>query len=59
MNGIARNLKLSHSTVSTILEVKERNREAVKGSAPMQSTIITKQRTGPVHEMEICRRSKM
>ena len=52
MNVIARDLKLSHSTVSTILKDKERIREAVKGSAPMQSTVITKQRTGPIHEME-------
>ena len=52
VNVIAHDLKLSHSTVSTILKDKERIREAVKGSAPMQSTIITKQRTGPVHEME-------
>jgi hypothetical protein len=33
VNTIARDLKLSHSTVSTILKDKERIREAVKGSA--------------------------
>ena len=52
VNVIARELQLSHFTVSTILKDKERIREAVKGSAPMKSTVITKQRTGPVHEME-------
>ena len=52
INVIARDMNLSHSTVSTILKDKERICEAVKGSAPMQSTIITKQRSGPIHEME-------
>ena len=52
VNAIARDLKLSHTTVSTILKDKERIREAVKGSAPMRSTIITTQRTGPIHKME-------
>ena len=52
VNAIARDFKLSHSTVSTILKDKERIREAVKGSASMRSTIITTQRTGPIHEME-------
>ncbi|XP_060771024.1 tigger transposable element-derived protein 1-like isoform X4 [Neoarius graeffei] len=52
VNAIARAMKLSHSTVSTILKDKERICEAVKGSAPMRSTVITKQRTGPIHEME-------
>ncbi|XP_064099524.1 tigger transposable element-derived protein 1-like [Macrobrachium nipponense] len=49
---IARDLHLPHSTVSTILKDKERIREAVKGSAPMRSTVITKQQSGPIHEME-------
>ncbi|CAI9714928.1 Hypothetical predicted protein [Octopus vulgaris] len=31
---------------------KERIREAVKGSVPMRSTVITKQRTGSIQEME-------
>ncbi|XP_064090764.1 tigger transposable element-derived protein 1-like [Macrobrachium nipponense] len=52
VNVIARDMKLSHSTVSTILKDKERIRDAVKGSAPMRSTVITIQRTGPIHEME-------
>ncbi len=38
VNAIAHDLKLSHSTVSTILKDKERIHEAVKGSAPMLST---------------------
>ncbi|XP_068605023.1 tigger transposable element-derived protein 1-like [Brachionichthys hirsutus] len=52
VNVIAREMRLSHSTVSTILKDKERIRDAVEGSAPMHSTVITKQRTGPIHEME-------
>ena len=45
MKVIAHGQKLSHSTtVSTILKARERIRQAVKGSAPIQSTIITKQR---------------
>ncbi|XP_066203011.1 putative CENPB DNA-binding domain-containing protein 1 [Saccopteryx leptura] len=50
VNVIARDTKLSHSSVLTIL--KERICEAVKGSAPMRSTVITKQRSRPIHEME-------
>ena len=38
--------------MSTILKETERICEAVKGSASMQSTVITKQQTGSVHEME-------
>lgn len=52
VTSIAHDLKLSHSTVSTILKDKERIREAVKSSAPMKSTILTKQRQGAVNEME-------
>ncbi|GAB1610688.1 tigger transposable element-derived protein 1-like, partial [Argonauta hians] len=52
VNDIARELRLTHSTISTIIKDKERILEAVKGSAPMKSTVITKQRTGPFHEME-------
>ena len=50
--SIARDLQLSHSTVSTILKNKDRIKEAVKAAAPMKSTIITKQREGPIAEME-------
>ncbi|XP_066216386.1 putative CENPB DNA-binding domain-containing protein 1 [Saccopteryx leptura] len=52
VNVIARDTKLSHSTLSTILKDKERIREAIKGSTPMRSTVITNQRSGPIHEME-------
>ena len=52
VNDIARELRLTHSTISTIIKDKGRILEAVKGSAPMKSTVITKQRTGPLHEME-------
>ena len=48
MHVIARDLKLSRATVSTILKDKERIRAAVKGSAPMQLTIIMKQQTEPL-----------
>uniref|UniRef100_A0A0L8I720 Uncharacterized protein n=1 Tax=Octopus bimaculoides TaxID=37653 RepID=A0A0L8I720_OCTBM len=52
VNEITLELKLSHSTVSTILKDKKRICEVVKGSAPIRSTVMTKQRTGPIHEME-------
>nr|XP_033811880.1 CENPB DNA-binding domain-containing protein 1-like [Geotrypetes seraphini] len=52
VNAIACDIKLSHFTVSTIMKDKNRICEAVKGSAPLRSTVITKQRTGPIHEME-------
>nr|XP_033800018.1 tigger transposable element-derived protein 1-like [Geotrypetes seraphini] len=52
VNAIACDLKLSHSTVSIIIKDKNRICEAVKGSAPLRSTVITKQCTGPFHEME-------
>ena len=52
VNSIARDNQLSHSTVSTILKDRERIKEAVKSSAPIKSTIITKQREGPIAEME-------
>ena len=52
VNMIARDFKLSHSTVSTILKDKDRICEVAKGSAPMRATVITKQRIGPIHEME-------
>ncbi|XP_066093617.1 putative CENPB DNA-binding domain-containing protein 1 [Saccopteryx bilineata] len=52
VNVIARDTKLSHSTVSTILKDKERIREVVKGFVPMRSTVITKPRSRPIHEMK-------
>ena len=50
--NIGRSHSLSRSTVATILEDKERIIEHVKGSAPMQATVITKQRSGLIIEME-------
>ncbi|XP_068208095.1 tigger transposable element-derived protein 1-like [Palaemon carinicauda] len=50
--NIGRALGLSHSTVATILKDKERIVKHVKGSAPMISTVITKQRSGLIIEME-------
>ena len=54
VNVIARDLKLSYSNVSTTLKDKERICEAVQVSAPMQSIIITKQRTGLTRKWRNC-----
>ncbi|XP_065436021.1 tigger transposable element-derived protein 1-like isoform X2 [Chrysemys picta bellii] len=43
---ISRALHIPRSTVSTILQNKERIQERVKDSAPMQSTVTTKQNVG-------------
>lgn len=48
VNAIACDMKISHSTVSTTLKDKDRISEAVNRSAPMPSTVITKQCTGVV-----------
>ena len=50
--NIGRALDLSRSTVATIIKDKERILSHVKGSAPMQSTVITKQRSGLLIETE-------
>ena len=50
--NIGRSLSFSRSTVATILKDKERIIKHVKGSAPMQATVITKQRSGLIIEME-------
>ena len=50
--NIGWSLGLSHSTVATILKDKERIIEHVKGSASMKATVITKQRSGLIIEME-------
>ena len=50
--NIGRLLNLSRSTVATIIKDKECILEHVKGSAPMKSTVITKQRSGLIIEME-------
>ncbi|XP_069832253.1 tigger transposable element-derived protein 1-like [Dendropsophus ebraccatus] len=49
---IRRSLGLSRSTVATIIKDKDRILEHVKGSAPMKATVITKQRSGLIIEME-------
>ncbi|KAM3936867.1 tigger transposable element-derived protein 1-like [Leptodactylus fuscus] len=49
---IGRSLGLSRSTVATIIKDKVRILEHVKGSAPMKATVITKQRSGLIIEME-------
>ena len=49
---IGKALNLSRSTVGTIVKDKERIKEHVKGSAPMKATVITKQRSGLIIEME-------
>ena len=50
--NIGRALDLSRSIVATIIKDKERILSHVKGSAPMQSTVITKQRSGLLIETE-------
>ncbi|KAM4048904.1 tigger transposable element-derived protein 1-like [Anomaloglossus baeobatrachus] len=49
---IGRSLGLSRSTVAIIIKDKDRVLEHVKGSAPMKTTVITKQRSGLIIEME-------
>lgn len=49
---IARESGLSQSTVSTILKDKKRISDAVKSSASIKSTVITKKRAGPIDDME-------
>ena len=50
--NIGRSLGLSRSTVATIIKDKERIMKHVKGSAPMKATVITKQRSCLIIEME-------
>ena len=52
VNVIARDQKLTHSTVSSILKDKERIRNDEKVFfTSMRSTVITKQRNGHNHDM--------
>lgn len=51
-SNIGKALSLSRSTVGTIVKDKARILEHVKGSAPMKATVITKQRSGLIIEME-------
>ncbi|XP_064108006.1 tigger transposable element-derived protein 1-like [Macrobrachium nipponense] len=52
LTNIGRSLGLSRSTVATIIKDKERIVEHMKGSASMKATVITKQRSGLIIEME-------
>lgn len=52
LSSIARELDLATSTVKSILNDSARIKEHVKGSAPLKSTVITKQRSGAIYEME-------
>ena len=52
LSAIGRELGLSVSTVNTIVKDADRIKEHVRRSAPMKSTIITKQRSRAIYEME-------
>jgi hypothetical protein len=49
---IARQSGMSHSTIATILKNKNKVTEAVKGSASLKTTRLTKIREGPISYME-------
>lgn len=51
-SSIGRALGYNRSTIATILKDKGRIMEHVKGHTPMHATIITKQRSGLIVEME-------
>lgn len=50
--NIYRLLGLNRSTVAAIIKDKDPLLELMKISAPMKSTVIIKQRNGPIIEME-------
>ncbi|XP_042215701.1 tigger transposable element-derived protein 1-like isoform X3 [Homarus americanus] len=52
VNAIARDFGMSHSTITTIMKKREKILEAVKGSASMKATRLTKFREGPISNME-------
>ena len=52
LSAIARELGLSVSTVNTIVKDADRIKEHVRESAPLKSTIITKQRSRAIYKME-------
>ncbi|CAM2120016.1 unnamed protein product [Caretta caretta] len=52
LSSIARELNLATSTVKSILNDSARIKEHMKGSALLKSTVITKQRSGAIYEME-------
>ena len=49
---IACALELSRTTVATIIQDKERIMNSIKGATPMNSTVLTKKRSGVLMEME-------
>lgn len=49
---IARQSGMSHSTIATILKNKNKVTEALKGSASLKATRLTKIREGPISDME-------
>ncbi|XP_053561594.1 putative CENPB DNA-binding domain-containing protein 1 [Bombina bombina] len=51
-SSIGKELGYSRSTIATILKDKGRIMDHVKGYTPMNATIITKQRSGLVIQME-------
>lgn len=52
LSSISRELGFATSTVNSILKDRERIKEHVKRSASLKSTVITKQRSGAIYEME-------
>jgi transposase-like protein len=52
LSSIARELDLATSTVKSNLNDSACIKEHVKGSTPLKSTVITKQRSGALYEME-------
>lgn len=52
VNVIARDLGMSHSTITTIIKNKVKILQAVKGSTPLKTTRLTKIREGPLNDME-------
>jgi hypothetical protein len=53
LSFIAHELDLSASKVKNILNDSVCITKHVKGSAPLKSTVITKQRSGAIHDMEM------
>ncbi|XP_005405734.1 PREDICTED: uncharacterized protein LOC102027544 [Chinchilla lanigera] len=49
---IARQSGMSHSTIATILKNRNKVREALRGSASLKATRLTKIREGPISDME-------
>ena len=53
-SAIGRALGMSRTTVATILKDKDRILAHVKGATPMNSTVITKQRSGERVRQQLC-----